>query len=197
MTSKCIYVVFDQNTYLKTGNLRSSLYSVVYISKDKKSLLVAKPKTHILKLSKYPNEKSASVDNYYSSANLHMEFVSRDVRMLNFICRGNDTEYVCFDEEWSPLEMEKFLGDIMDDSTYSIEIKAPVISSRDNLDIKDTIKLLERQIEEQKLRPEIEIKIPRINKLNEMTEESEKAPEMISVKTRVGRNTTAPKKYSA
>ena len=117
--------------------------------------------------------------------------------MLNFICRGNDTEYVCFDEEWSPLEMEKFLGDIMDDSTYSIEIKAPVISSRDNLDIKDTIKLLERQIEEQKLRPEIEIKIPRINKLNEMTEESEKAPEMISVKTRVGRNTTAPKKYSA
>ena len=126
-----------------------------------------------------------------------MEFISRDVRMLNFICRGNDTKYVCFDEEWSPLEMEKFLGDIMDDSTYSIEIKAPVISSRDNLDIKDTIKLLERHIEEQKLRPEIEIKIPRINKLNEMTEEIERAPEMVSVKTRVGRNTKAPKKYSA
>ena len=29
-------IVFDQNTYLKTGNLRSSLYSVMYISKGKK-----------------------------------------------------------------------------------------------------------------------------------------------------------------
>ena len=50
-------IVFDQNTYLKTGNLRSSLYSVMYISKDKKSLLIAKPRTHILKKSKYPNSK--------------------------------------------------------------------------------------------------------------------------------------------
>ena len=77
----------------------------------------------------------------------------------------------------------------MDDSTSSIEIKAPVISSRDNLDIKDTIKLLERQIEEQKLRLQIVIKIPKINKLNEVTEESDKAPEII-----VGRNPITPKK---
>ena len=101
-------IVFDQNTYLKTGNLRSSLYSVVYISKDKKSLLIAKPKTHILKQSKYPNEKSAIVDNYYTSANLHMEYVARDVRMLNFICRGSDTNFISFDEDWRPLEMRNF-----------------------------------------------------------------------------------------
>ena len=85
----------------------------------------------------------------------------------------------------------------MDSSSYSIEIKAPVISTRDNINIKDTIKLLERQIEEQKLRPEIEIKIPKINKLAEMTEEPERIPETIPIKTRVGRITKAPKKYTA
>ena len=70
-------IVFDQNTYLKTGNLRSSLYSVMYISKDKKSLLIAKRKTHILKKSKYPNSKIAATDNFYTSANLHMEYIGR------------------------------------------------------------------------------------------------------------------------
>ena len=45
-----------------------------------------------------------------------------------------------------PLEMEKFLEEIMDNSLYSIEIKAPVISARDNINIKYTIKLLEKQL---------------------------------------------------
>ena len=91
-----------------------------------------------------------------------MEYIGRDVCMLNFIYRGSDTGFISFDQDWRPLEMDKFLEEIMDNSSYSIEIKAPVISARDNINIKDTINLLERQLEEQKLKPEIEIKIPKI-----------------------------------
>ena len=80
----------------KTKNWRSSLYSVVYISKDKKSLLIAKPKPQILRKSKYPNSKVAEPDRYYTKAHLHLEYISRDIRSLNFICHGDNTYLVIF-----------------------------------------------------------------------------------------------------
>ena len=81
--------VFDPKTYKKTGNLRASLYTVMYVSKDHKSVLIAKPQTHILHKSKYPNSKTSSTDRYYNRANLHLEFICRDTRHLNFICHGS------------------------------------------------------------------------------------------------------------
>ena len=54
--------VFDPETYKKTGNLPESLYTVIYVSKDHKSVLIAKPQTHILRKSKYPNLKTSSTD---------------------------------------------------------------------------------------------------------------------------------------
>ena len=55
--------------------------------------------------------------------------------------------------------MDKFLDDILKDQNYSININSPVITRRDNLDIQDTIALIECQIQEKALKPEIKIKI--------------------------------------
>ena len=79
-------VVFDPRTYEKSGNLRASLFTVMYISDDHKSVLIAKPQTHILRKTKYPNSKVATTDRYYNKANLQLEYVGRDTRQLNFIC---------------------------------------------------------------------------------------------------------------
>ena len=40
-------VVFDEETFEKSKNVRSSLFSVIYISKDKKSLLIGRPQPQI------------------------------------------------------------------------------------------------------------------------------------------------------
>ena len=72
---------------------------MVYISKDKKSLLIARPKPQILRKSKYPDSKIASPDKYYTKAHLNLEYISRDVCSLNFICPGDDTKLVLFDYE--------------------------------------------------------------------------------------------------
>ena len=41
-------IVFDPNPYEKSDNLLASLYTVMYISEDHKSILIAKPQTYIL-----------------------------------------------------------------------------------------------------------------------------------------------------
>ena len=41
-------VVFDEKTFEKTKNVRSCLFNVIYISKDKKSLLIGHPKPEII-----------------------------------------------------------------------------------------------------------------------------------------------------
>ena len=89
-------VVFDEKTFEKTKNVRSSLFSVIYISKDKKSLLIGRPKPQILRKSKYPNSKVAEPDRYYTKAHLHLEYISRDIRSLNFICHRDNTDLVIF-----------------------------------------------------------------------------------------------------
>ena len=85
-------VVFDQKTFEKTKNLCSSLFSVIYIPNDKKSLLIARPKPQILHQSKYPDSKVSKPDNYYTKAHLHLEYICRDIHSLNFICHGESTD---------------------------------------------------------------------------------------------------------
>ena len=116
--------------------------------------------------------------------------MSRDVRSLNFICHGDNTELVLFDQEWQPLKMNEFLDDILKDQNYSINITSPVITRRDNLDIQDTIALIERQIQEKALKPEIEVKIPTKKK---DFEEFEEQP--IDYQTKRGRKIQKSKKY--
>merc|ERR1711872_984503 len=65
-------IVFDEKTFEKTKNVRSSLFSVINISKEKKSLLIGRPKPHILCKSKYPNTTESKPDNEYKKAHLPM-----------------------------------------------------------------------------------------------------------------------------
>ena len=118
---------------------------------------------------------------------MHLEYVSRDVRSLNFICRGDETELVVFDTEWMPLEMESYLEKIMEDQNYCIHIKVPVITRRDNIDLKETINLLERQITEKAMRPEVEILIPKQKYFSDIEEKP--------VQTRAGRQVKKPERY--
>ena len=118
-----------------------------------------------------------------------MEFISRDVRSLNFICHGDNTRLVLFDQEWQPLKMNEYLDDIHKDQNYSINITSPVITRRDNLDIKDTIALIECQIQEKALKPEIEIKIPKTKTFAEFEEQP------VDYQTKPGRKIQKPKKY--
>ena len=182
-------MVFCEKTFEKTKNFRSSIFTVVYISKDKKSILIARPKPQIMRKSKYPNATVATPDRYYKKAHLNMEFMSRDVRSLNFICHEDNTEVVLFDQEWQPLKMNEFLDDILKDQNYSINITSPVITRRDNLEIQDTVALIERQIQEKALKPEIEIKIPKLQTFAEFEEQP------IDYQTKCGRKIQKPKKY--
>ena len=182
-------VVFCEKTFEKTKNFRSSIFTVVYISKDKKSILIARPKPQIMRKSKYPNATVATPDCHYKKAHLNMEFMSRDVRSLNFICHGDNTELVLFDQEWQPLKMNEFLDDILKDQNYSINITSPVITRRDNLDIKDTIALIECQIQEKALKPEVEIKIPKTKTFAEFEEQP------VDYQTKCRRKIQKPKKY--
>ena len=88
---KLFDVVFCRKTFDKTKNFRSSIFTVVYISKDKKSILITRPKPQIMRKSKYPNSTIATPDHYYKKAHLNMEYMSRDICSLNFICHGDDT----------------------------------------------------------------------------------------------------------
>ena len=114
-----------------------------------------------MRKSKYPNSKVATPDRYYKKAHPNIEFMSKDVRSLSFICHGDNTELVLFDQEWWPLKMNEILDDILKDQNHSINITSPVITRRDNLDIQDTIALIGCQIQEKALKPEIEVKIPK------------------------------------
>ena len=64
-----------------------------------------------------------------------------------------------------------------------------MINGRDNLDIQDTIALIEREIQEKALKPEIEIKIPKTKDFAEFEEQP------IDYQTKRGRKIQKPKKY--
>ena len=138
--------IFDPRTYEKYGNLHASLYAVMYISEDRKSVLIAKPQTHILRKSKYLNSKIATTERYYTKANLHLQFMCCDTRHINFICHGSEaTDFVTFDPDWSPMKMTKLMDKVMTDDTLALQISTPVISSRDNVDLKSIFQLIERE----------------------------------------------------
>ena len=75
----------------------------------------------------------------------------------------------------------------MEDQNYCIHIKAPVITRRDNIDLKETIDLLERQITEKAMRPEVEILIPKQKYFSDIEEKP--------VQTRAGRKVKRPERY--
>ena len=155
-------------------------YSVSFTyQQTKKALLTLKPIPQILCKSKYPDSKISKPDNYYTKANLYLEYICQDIRSLNFICHGNNTDLVIFDTEWRLLQMESYLEEIMGNQNYSINIKAPVLSRRDKIDIKDTIALLKRKLTEKAMKPEIEVLIPKPKFFSDLQE----AP----VQTRAGR----------
>ena len=85
--------------------------------------------------------------------------------------------------------MDKFLDDILKDQNYSINITAPVITRRDNLDIKDTIALIEHQIQEKVLQPEIKINIPKTKVFAEFEDQP------VEYQTKRGRRIQKPGKY--
>ena len=182
-------MVFSEKTFEKTKNFRSSIFSVVYISQDKKSILIARPKPQIMRKSKYPDYAVATPDHHYKKAHLNMEYMSRDVCSLNFICHGDDTQLVLFYQEWQPLQIDKFLDDIIKDQNYSINITAPVITRRDNLDIKDTIALIEHQIQEKALKPELKINISKTKVFAEFEDQP------VEYQTKCGRRIQKPEKY--
>ena len=72
----------------------------MYVSKNHKSVLIAKPQTHILRKSKYPNSKTSSTDRYYNQANLHLKFMCRAARHLNFSYHSSEvSDFVSFDPD--------------------------------------------------------------------------------------------------
>ena len=85
--------------------------------------------------------------------------------------------------------MNKFLDDILKDQNYSINITAPVITRRDNLDIKDTIALIERQIQEKALKPKIKINIPKTKVFAEFEDQP------VEYQTKRGRRIQRHEKY--
>ena len=179
--------VFDPETYKKTGNVRASIYSIMYVSKDHKSVLIAKPQTYILRKSKYPNAKSSTVDKHYKSATQHLKILCRDSRHLNFICHGKDaSDFVSFDEDWKPMKMDELMGTVMKDEDLAINISSSVVSSRDNIDLRDIIKLIEDESDKhnpQEINDELE--------LNNHKQDIIDAPQP-EIKTRSGRQITAP-----
>ena len=118
----------------------------MYISNYHKSVLIAKPQTHVLRKSKYPNSKVATTDRYYNQANLHLEFICRDTRHLNFICHGGEaSDLISFDPDWSRMRMNTLMAEVMPNNTLGLHISTPVISSRDNVDLKSIIQLIEQE----------------------------------------------------
>ena len=113
---------------------------------------------------------------------------------MNFICHGENTDYVAFDTEWKPIEMESYIQEIIESETCSVQIKAPVISARDKINLKDTIKLIERKDEENELKPDIEKLISEDKNFSELLEDPQPN---IPIKTRVGRVIRKPDFYKA
>lgn len=57
--------------------------------------------------------------------------------------------------------MDTYLNYILQDQNYSINKTAPVVIRRDNIDIKDTIALIEQKIQAEIIQPEIKIHFPK------------------------------------
>ena len=75
----------------------------------------------------------------------------------------------------------------MENQNYCINITSSVISKRDNIDIKDRTALLERQLTEKAMRPEVEVLIPKQRYFSDIDDKP--------VQTRFGRQVRKPERY--
>ena len=165
----------------------------MYVSKDHKSVLIAKPQTHILCKSKNPNSKTSSTDRYYNQANLHLKFMCHDTRHLNSICHGSEaSDFVSFNPDWSPMKMSTLMEEVMADDTLGLHISTPVISSRDNVDLKSLIQLKEQETNN-KQPHEIADQIESNQSNDQTIIEFPTNPEL---KTRSGRKIIAPERLT-
>ena len=164
----------------------------MYISEDHKSVLIAKPQTHILCKSKYPNSKIATTDRYYTKANLHLEFICHDTRHLDFICHSSEaSDFVAFDPDWSPMRMNTLMDEVMTDNTLGLHISTPVISSRNNVDLKSIFKLIEQETK-RKQPNEVVAKM----ELNHTDQTIIEFPINLELRTKSGRKVIAPKRLT-
>ena len=115
----------------------------------------------------------------------------RDSRHLNFICHGdNASEFVSFDTDWTPMKMSELMGNIMKDDDLAIHISSSVVSSRDNIDLRHIIRLIEGESDK-----------PNPQNINEELELNNHKQDIIDIpqpeiKTRSGRTITQPKRLT-
>ena len=115
----------------------------------------------------------------------------RDTRHLNFICHGDTaSDVVSFDPDWTPMKMNKLMNNVMTDDNLAIHISTPVISSRDNVDLKSIIELIENKSNknQQKIEDELE--------LQDNKQTIIEFPQKPEVKTRSGRKIIAPERLT-
>ena len=89
--------------------------------------------------------------------------------------------------------MPNLLDEIMNDHHSSIHLKVPILSSRDNIDLKDTIALLERQLKEKEMDLDPKITFPDQPLVDLQPEPIKDVP----VKTRVGRIVKKPDRFGS
>ena len=134
-------IVFDSITYTKSGDVRASIFRIIHMSDDNKSLVIARPKMEYIRKSKYPNKHESMVDSNYTRGAKDCIYVSRDARHLNFICHGPDKDdLISFDPQWRPLDVRDLMENLLRDSTATINIASSVITNTDKVDIKSFIR---------------------------------------------------------
>ena len=115
----------------------------------------------------------------------------RDTRHLNSICHGDTaSDFVSFDPDWTPMKMNKLMNNVMTDDNLAIQILTPVISSRDNVDLKSIIELIENK--SNKNQQMLEDKLELQNKEQTIME----FPQKPEINTRSGRKIVAPQRLT-
>jgi len=115
----------------------------------------------------------------------------RDTRHLNFICHSNTaSDFVSFDPDWTPMKMNKLMNNVMTDDNLAIYISTPVISSRDNVDLKSIIELIENEFN--KNQQMLEDKLELQNKEQTIIE----FPPKPKINSRSGRKIVAPQRLT-
>ena len=136
-------IVFDPITYTKSGDIRASIFRVIHMSENNKSLVIARPKLEYIRKSKYPNKSESSVDSDYTRGAKDCIIVSRDARHLNFICHGPDKDdLISFDPTWKPLDVRDLMENLLRDTTATLNVASSIITNSDKIDVKSFIRTL-------------------------------------------------------
>ena len=115
------------------------------------------------------------------------------MRHLNFIFHGGEaSDFVSFNPDWSPMRMNILMEEVMADDTLGLHISTPVISSRDNVDLKSIIQLIEQEIKSKQ--PHQIADQRELNQSNDQT--IIEFPTNLELKTRSGRKIIAPERLT-